>query len=122
MLVCDKCKAEFSLEPVDIKAARIKIKDQDYIVRYFVCPNCNHVYLFVFLRFDDMATMLAGQNMYTQYQMAVKNKQIALAKRLYQRHHSINQLLEDRMKKLMSEYSNGFVYDKANDKIYYREK
>lgn len=119
--VCDDCKKEFSLQPVNIRTARVNIKEKDCIVRYFICPNCSRVYVFMFLQFSDMALVFSEQNIFTQYQASLSYKNKTLSKRLYSRYYSLKQLLEDKMKKLMSAYPNGFVYDKENETISYRE-
>ncbi len=122
MLVCDNCKAEFSLAPVDILSNRVQLKGQDYIIRYFVCPKCNRVYVFLFLKFEDLGIILSRENIHTQYQMALKCKNVALSKRLFGRYDSLGKLLEDHMRKELSNFPNGFVYDKAAKIISYREK
>lgn len=120
--ICDECKKDFSLQPVDIRSTRITIGDNDYIVRYFICPNCYHVYVFMFLQFNDLSLILAEQNIQTQYQMAIDCKNKTLAKRLHSRLYSLRQLLENEMKKVMLACPNGFVYNKGTETIYYREK
>ena len=122
MLVCDECKTEFSLAPVDILSTRFNYNEESYIVRYFVCPKCNRVYVFLFLKLEDIGTMLAKNNIQVQHQIALQCKNVALAKRLLGRCKSLESLLEDKMKKELAKFPNGFAYDKATQTIYYREK
>lgn len=121
LLVCDECKAEFSLAPDDILSARFDYKGESYIVRYFACPKCNRAYIFLFLKLEDLPTMLAKNNIYVQYQTALQCKNVALAKRLFRRYKSLKSLLEDKMKKELAKFPNGFMYSKATETIYYRE-
>lgn len=122
MLVCDECKTEFSLAPVDILSTRFNYNEESYIVRYFACPKCNRVYAFLFLKLEDMGIMLAKNNIQVQYQTALQCKNVALAKRLLGRYESLKSLLEDKMKKELAKFPNGFMYSKATETIYYREK
>ena len=122
MLVCDNCKAEFSLAPVDILSTRFNYKGESYIVRFFACPECNRVYVFLFLKLEDVGIMLSKNNIYVQYQMALQCKNVALAKKLFGRYKSLESLLGDKMKKELSKFPNGFDYHKATETIYYREK
>ncbi len=41
---CDECKAEFSLNTVNIQNATIDIGGQNLILAYFTCPKCNKIY------------------------------------------------------------------------------
>lgn len=43
-IVCDKCGAEFVLQPDDIKTYDMAIKDEMVTLHYFVCPKCRHIY------------------------------------------------------------------------------
>lgn len=122
MLVCDECKAEFSLAPVDILSTRFTYEEQSYVVRYFACPKCNRAYIFLFLKLEDLSIMLAKNNIYVQYQTALQCKNVALVKRLFGRYKSLESLLEDKMKKELAKFPNGFMYSKATETIYYREK
>lgn len=122
MLVCDECKAEFSLAPVDILSTRFTHEEQSYIVRYFACPKCNRAYIFLFLKLEDLSIMLAKNNIYVQYQTALQCKNVALAKRLFGRYKSLESLLEDKMKKELAKFPNGFMYSKVTETIYYRGK
>lgn len=122
MLVCDECKTEFSLAPVDILSTRFNYNEESYIVRYFACPKCNRVYVFLFLKLEDIGIMLAKNNIQVQYQTALQCKNVALAKRLLGRCESLKSLLEDKMKKELAKFPNGFMYSKATQTIYYREK
>lgn len=122
MLVCDNCKTEFSLAPVDILSTRFNYNEESYIVRYFACPKCNRVYVFLFLKLEDIGTMLAKNNIYVQYQMALQCKNVALVKKLFGRYKSLESLLGDKMKKELAKFPNGLGYDKATQTIYYREK
>ena len=122
LIICDDCKAEFSLAPDDILSTRFTYEEQSYIVRYFACPKCNRAYIFLFLKLEDLSVMLAKNNIYVQYQTALQCKNVALVKRLFGRYKSLESLLEDKMKKELSKFPNGFMYSKATETIYYREK
>lgn len=122
MLICDECKTEFSLAPVDILSTRFNWEEESYIVRYFACPKCNRVYVFLFLKFEDVGIMLAKNNIYVQYQTALQCKNVALAKKLLGRYKSLESLLEDKMKKELGKFPNGFMFSKVTQTIYYREK
>lgn len=121
-ITCDYCKKVFPLAPVDILSTRFNYKDESYIVRFFVCPKCNRVYVFLFLKLEDVGIMLAKNNIKVQYQTALQCKNVALAKRLLGRCESLKSLLEDKMKKELAKFPNGFMYSKATETIYYREK
>lgn len=121
MLVCDECKAEFSLAPDDILSTRFNYKGESYIARFFACPRCNRVYVILFLKLEDLSTMLAKNNIYVQFQTTLQCKNVALAKRLFRRYKSLESLLEDKMKKELAKFPNGFMYSKATETIYYRE-
>lgn len=41
---CDECKAEFSLNSVNIQNATIDIGGQNLTLAYFTCPKCNKIY------------------------------------------------------------------------------
>lgn len=43
-ILCDKCGAEFVLQPDDIKTYDMAIKDEMVTLHYFVCPECRHIY------------------------------------------------------------------------------
>lgn len=80
------------------------------------------MYVFLFLKLEDIGTMLAKNNIQVQYQTALQYKNVALAKRLLGRCKSLESLLEDKIKKELAKFPNGFGYDKATQTIYYREK
>ena len=44
IIVCDKCKHEFSMNAVNIEEATVTLDGQDLILVYFACPKCNKLY------------------------------------------------------------------------------
>lgn len=44
VLICDKCKKEFFLNTTEIKESAIRIGDEDLVLVFFTCPECNEIY------------------------------------------------------------------------------
>lgn len=52
VILCDECKAGFSLNSVDIEKANVIVNGQELVLVYFACPGCEKIYR-IMLRDDE---------------------------------------------------------------------
>ena len=71
-IVCDKCGAEFVLQPDDIKTYDMAIKSEMVTLHYFVCPECRHIYKIAVV--DKRCKKLASESNVIENQLRYATK------------------------------------------------
>lgn len=51
-IICDGCKNEIEMSPVAIKLTNIKIGQDELLMQYFLCPNCEYLYKICLFTYD----------------------------------------------------------------------
>lgn len=126
-MICDKCKHEFFCSPVDIKFTNVKIKNQELLLKYFVCPNCNTLYPIFLIRYKDME-LFQKTNVYLSEYKNICNAnlrsdlKLELIEKAKKKYKESRDKLSSAILDIRKNFSGFFTYDKQTKIIYYHEK
>ena len=126
-MICDKCKHEFFCSPVDIKFTNVKIKNQELLLKYFVCPNCNVLYPIFLIRYNDME-LFQKTNVYLSEYKNICNAnlrsdlKLELIEKAKKKYKESRDKLSSAILDIRKNFSGFFTYDKQTKIIYYHEK
>lgn len=126
-MICDKCKHEFSCSPVDIKLTNIKIKNQELLLKYFVCPNCNVLYPIFLIRYKDMELFQKTNIYFSEYKKICNTNlrpdlKLELIEKAKKKYKESRDKLSSAILDVKKDFSGFFTYDKQTKIIYYHEK
>lgn len=121
-ITCNYCDKVFSLAPVDIKTTFIILDDEDYLLKYFMCPDCGSIYKVLLLTVSDIQLQYAVIQLKEKYMDALKQKNSALSRTYYQEYLKKKKAFEVVVQKTNKKYPGTFMFDKGNNQIVYREK
>ena len=126
-MICDKCKHEFFCSPVDIKFTNVKIKNQELLLKYFVCPNCNALYPIFLIGYKDME-LFQKTNVYLSEYKNICNAnlrsdlKLELIEKAKKKYKESRDKLSSAILDIRKNFSGFFTYDKQTKIIYYHEK
>ena len=121
-ITCDYCKKVFSLIPVDIKTIKITLDEEDYLLKYFMCPDCGSIYKVLLLTVSDIQLQYAVIQLKEKYMDALKQKNSVLSQTYYQEYLKKKKAFEVVVQRTNKKYPGTFMFDKENNQIVYREK
>lgn len=127
-MICDKCKHEFLCSPIDIKVTNVQIKNQDLLLKYFLCPSCDALYSVFLMKFKDMHLFQETNSYLAEYKKSYTTKNLRVDLRL-EHIERAREKYKESWSKLASaihnakkEFPGFFTYDKQTKTIYYHEK
>lgn len=126
-IVCDRCGCEFQLTSVKILQDKVQIGSKEFVLVYFVCPDCNAIYK-VLLR-DGRYNQLKDELTVSQkrYKKASSKGNLELARMLLGSIQRKQQRLEQHVLSLHNKYDGTFTFAASENngrghEIIYHEK
>jgi hypothetical protein len=118
---CDYCNKMFSILPVDIKTIKINLDNEEYLLKYFMCPNCDSIYKILLLTMSDIQIQYDMLQSKEKYMEALKQNHVLA--RIYYTEYLEKKKTFDRVVQITNyKYSGRFIFDKERNEIIYREK
>lgn len=118
---CNECDKVFSVAPVDIKTIRINLDNEEYFLKYFMCPNCGSIYKILLLTMSDIQIQYDMLQSKEKYMEALKHNHVLA--RIYYTEYLDKKKAFDRVVQITNyKYSGRFIFDKERNEIIYREK
>lgn len=119
---CNNCKKVFIIAPVHIKTIRIMLDEEEYFLKYLMCPDCGSIYKILLLTASDIQLQYSVLQFKEKYVDALKQHKSALSRTYYQEYLKKKKAFEKVVKTTNKKYSGEFMFDKEQNKIIYREK
>lgn len=118
---CDYCNKMFSILPVDIKTIPIQLDNEEYLLKYFMCPGCGSIYKILLLTVSDIQLQHEVLQAKEKYIEALKQNHV-LARIYYTEYLDKKKTFDKVVQRTDKKYSGVFMFDKESNKIIYREK
>lgn len=119
---CDYCNKMFSILPVDIKTIPIQLDHEEYLLKYFMCPECGSVYKILLLTMSDIQLQYSVLQLKEKYADALRQGKTTMGRTYYQEYLKKKKTFDKVVQRTNKKYSGVFMFDKESNKIIYREK